>query len=63
MPGDIVIGPATYEAIRGQYRFAQLGFFALKGVSEQVPLYKLLGELATTDLESVTPKEAASPKG
>jgi len=62
MPGDIVIGPATYEATRDRYRFAQLGFFALKGVSEQVPLYKLLGELATPELAAAPPKEVASPK-
>ncbi|MDQ5857164.1 MAG: GAF domain-containing protein [Acidobacteriota bacterium] len=62
MPGDIVIGPATYEAIRDRYRFAQLGFFALKGVSEQVPLYKLLGELTTPELAADAPKEALSPK-
>lgn len=62
MPGDIVIGPATYEAIRDRYRVAQLGFFALKGVSEQIPLYKLLGELATPELAAAAPKEALSPK-
>lgn len=44
-PGDIVIGPDTYAAIRNSYRVAQLGFFALKGLSEQVPLYKVLGAL------------------
>jgi adenylate cyclase len=42
MPGDIVIGPATYEATKDRFEVAQLGFFALKGVSTQVPLYKLL---------------------
>jgi len=40
--GDIVIGPATYEGIRDRYRVAQLGFFALKGLSAQVPLYRVL---------------------
>jgi adenylate cyclase len=44
-PGDIVIGPKTYEAIRDEYRVAQLGYFALKGLSTQVPLYKVLGLL------------------
>jgi adenylate cyclase len=62
MPGDIVIGPVTYEAVRDRYRVAQLGFFALKGVSEQVPLYKVLGELETPELAAAEPKEVLSPK-
>jgi class 3 adenylate cyclase len=41
-PGDVVIGPATFEAVQERYECAQLGFFALKGVSAQVPLYKVL---------------------
>ena len=46
LAGDIVIGPATYEAIRDKYRVARLGHYALKGLSAQVPLYKVLGELS-----------------
>jgi adenylate cyclase len=41
-PGDIVIGPETYAAVRDRYSCAQLGFFSLKGLSTQVPLYKVL---------------------
>jgi len=44
-PGDIVIGPETYQAVRNRFRVAQLGFFMLKGLSTQVPLYKVLGDL------------------
>jgi adenylate cyclase len=44
-PGDVVIGPATYEAVRERYDTAQLGRFALKGLSAQVPLYKVLGKV------------------
>jgi adenylate cyclase len=62
MPGDIVIGPATYEAVRDRYRVAQLGFFALKGVSAQVPLYKVLGELEAAEMAAAAPKEVLSPK-
>lgn len=62
MPGDIVIGPATYDAVRDRYRVAQLGFFALKGVSEQVPLYKVLGELDAPGVAAEAPKEVLSPK-
>lgn len=51
MPGDIVIGPATYEATRDRFEVAQLGFFALKGVSAQVPLYKLLGAREAPELQ------------
>jgi len=41
-PGDIVIGPATWDAVRDRYACAQLGYFALKGLSAQVPLYKVM---------------------
>jgi adenylate cyclase len=41
-PGDVVIGPETYGAIQGRFDCAQLGFFALKGISTQVPLYKVM---------------------
>ena len=41
-PGDVVIGPDTYGAIEGRFDCAQLGFFALKGLSTQVPLYKVI---------------------
>jgi len=42
--GDIVIGPATYEAIRNKFRVARLGHYSLKGLSTSVPMYKVLGE-------------------
>jgi adenylate cyclase len=44
--GDIVIGPATYDAIRDRYRVARLGHYSLKGLSTPVPMYKVLGELS-----------------
>ena len=44
-PGEIVIGPATYEAVKDRVKAAQMGFFALKGLVSQVPLFKLLGIL------------------
>jgi adenylate cyclase len=43
-PGDIVIGPATYEAVRERFRVARLGHYSLKGLSTSVPMYKVLGE-------------------
>ncbi len=61
MPGDIVIGPKTYEATKDRFEVAQLGFFALKGVSTQVPLYKLLGSRDSAELEMArSPKSQAS---
>jgi adenylate cyclase len=42
-PGDIVIGPETYEAVKDRVNVAQLGFFALKGLVSQVPLFKVIG--------------------
>ena len=44
-PGDIVMGPDTWEAVKDRYEVAQLGFFSLKGLSAQVPLYKVLSAL------------------
>jgi adenylate cyclase len=44
--GDICIGPATYEAIKSRYRVAQMGHFALKGLSTQVPMYKVIDAIA-----------------
>jgi len=41
-PGDIVVGPETWAAVKDRFEVAQLGFFALKGLSAQVPLYKVL---------------------
>jgi len=42
-PGDIVIGPETYEAVKDRVEAAQLGFFSLKGLASQVPLFKVIG--------------------
>jgi adenylate cyclase len=41
--GDIVIGPATYDAVRDLYKVARLGHYSLKGLSASVPMYKVLG--------------------
>ncbi len=46
MAGDVVIGPATYEAVRDRYRVARMGHYSLKGLSTPVPLYKVIGELS-----------------
>src|SRR5207247_8034396 len=41
--GDTVIGPDTYEAVKSRFAVAQMGRFALKGLSAQVPMYKVIG--------------------
>jgi adenylate cyclase len=41
--GDIVIGPDTYEGVKSRFSVAQMGQFSLKGLSAQVPIYKVLG--------------------
>ena len=51
--GDICIGPATFEAARGLFHFAQMGHFALKGLSTQVPMYKVIGELSPGETVAV----------
>jgi adenylate cyclase len=61
MPGDIVIGPDTYQATRDRFDVAQLGFFALKGVSEQVPLYKLLGAREASELALAEGPKSKAP--
>jgi adenylate cyclase len=57
--GDIVIGPETYEAVKDRYLVAQMGQFALKGLSRQVPMYKVLGTLSQD--ETVYSARAAVP--
>jgi adenylate cyclase len=52
--GDIVIGPATYEAAKSLFRCAQMGHFALKGLSTQVPMYQVIGLLSPEDTVGVT---------
>jgi adenylate cyclase len=59
--GDICIGPATYEATRGRFLVAQMGHFALKGLSTHVPMYKVIGELSPG--EAAGPPEAAEHRG
>ena len=44
--GDICIGPATYESVKSRFRCAQMGHFALKGLSTQVPMYKVIDALS-----------------
>jgi adenylate cyclase len=57
--GDIVIGPQTYDAAKGQFRCAQMGQFALKGLSTQVPMYKVISALSPEDTVGVTPAPTA----
>ncbi len=59
-PGDIVIGPETYEAVKDRVHAAQMGFFALKGLASQVPLFKVLG-LAEKDVLSRPTISSAEP--
>ena len=61
-PGDIVIGPATYAAIKNSYRVAQLGFFALKGLSAQVPLYKIVGVLEGEETSGACRSRSSLPR-
>ena len=44
--GEVVIGPATFEATRGSFQTAQMGLFSLKGLSTQVPMYKVMGVIS-----------------
>jgi adenylate cyclase len=54
-PGEIVIGPATYDGIRVGYRVVQMGHFALKGLSTQVPMYKVISKLSPEETLDVEP--------
>ncbi|MEP6769303.1 MAG: adenylate/guanylate cyclase domain-containing protein [Acidobacteriota bacterium] len=53
--GDICIGPATYEATRSLFRVAQMGHFSLKGLSSQVPMYKVIEAVSPEETLGVTP--------
>src|SRR5215471_15056823 len=59
--GDICIGPATYEAVKTQFRVAQMGHFALKGLSTQVPMYKVIDAFAPEEIAAAAP--AAQKRG
>jgi adenylate cyclase len=62
-PGDIVIGPQTYEAAKAKFRCAQMGFFALKGLSTQVPMYKVIGLSSPEDTVGVASTQRAGRAG
>ncbi len=53
--GEICIGPATYEATRSLFRVAQMGHFSLKGLSSQVPMYKVIEAVSPEETLGVTP--------
>src|ERR1700682_1550271 len=53
-PGEICIGPATYEATKTQFRVAQMVYFSLKGLSTQVPMYKVIEAASPEDTVGVT---------
>jgi adenylate cyclase len=54
-PGEIVIGPATYDATRLVFRVVQMGHFALKGLSTQVPMYKVLSKISPEETLDIEP--------
>ncbi|MGH9363884.1 MAG: adenylate/guanylate cyclase domain-containing protein [Thermoanaerobaculia bacterium] len=56
--GDICIGPGTFEQTRGLFHVAQMGQFALKGLSTPVPMYKVLGALSPEETVAVVPASA-----
>ncbi len=58
--GDIVIGPGTYEGVKNRFEVAQMGQFALKGLSAQVPMYKVLGSVSED--ETLYAARSAAPK-
>lgn len=60
--GDIVIGPGTYEAVKNRFEVAQMGQFALKGLSAQVPMYKVLGSLSEDETLYAARSSAPSKK-
>ena len=61
--GDIVIGPATFEATRGSFRVVQMGQFALKGLSKQVPMYKVTGVISSDETVGVPEIPASKRRG
>ncbi len=53
--GEICIGPATYEATRTLFRVAQMGQFSLKGLSGQVPMYKVIAAVSPEETLGIVP--------
>ncbi|HJW14451.1 MAG TPA: adenylate/guanylate cyclase domain-containing protein, partial [Thermoanaerobaculia bacterium] len=60
--GETVIGPETYQAVKSRFSVAQMGQFALKGLSAQVPMYKVLGPLSQDDTLYAARLSAPAPK-
>jgi adenylate cyclase len=58
-PGDICIGPATFEATKDQFVVAQMGHFALKGLSTQVPMYKVIEAVSPEETVGWAPRDRA----
>lgn len=44
-PGQIVIGESTYEAVKGQFKIAELGMHELRGKKRKMRVYEVLGTL------------------
>ena len=60
-PGDIVVGPSTYEAVRERYQVTRLGHYSLKGLSSPMPMYKVLGERSTEETLDRSSTAAKAP--
>jgi adenylate cyclase len=43
-PGQVVIGDATYEEVKGYFKCESLGTFSLKGKKKEVAAYRVVGE-------------------
>ena len=46
-PGLIVIGPNTFDAVKGQFELREMGEFALKGKENKVIVHEVLGGAGT----------------
>ena len=60
-PNGIVVGETTLRLIEGLFTYQDLGTLALKGISQPVPIYQILGEHPDSALPDFRREQAKLP--
>ena len=60
-PNTVVLGPTTYQLVIGSFECHDLGVQSLRGVSESMRLYQVLGEKPSTSRPGVAENSGLTP--
>ncbi len=60
-PNTVVMGPATYRLVIGSFACRDLGVQSLRGISESMHLYQVLGETPSTSRTGVAVNAGLTP--